>query len=92
MDPFSHRARALAQFYLWLLAPGARRHSWLPAAVYDNCNSLHTDAYDEAVTTPTRKSVRRAMAIQLIINKEWGLALHENANQGSLRGGRAVSA
>ncbi|MEX2469499.1 MAG: methylmalonyl-CoA mutase family protein, partial [Pseudohongiellaceae bacterium] len=52
-------------------------------AIYDNCNSLHTNAYDEAVTTPTRESVRRAMAIQLIINKEWGLALNENANQGS---------
>lgn len=52
-------------------------------AVYDNCNSLHTNAYDEAVTTPTDESVRRAMAIQLIINKEWGLACNENPNQGS---------
>ncbi|MEX0962883.1 MAG: fused isobutyryl-CoA mutase/GTPase IcmF [Pseudohongiellaceae bacterium] len=52
-------------------------------AVYDNCNSLHTNAYDEAVTTPTEESVRRAMAIQLIINKEWGLAMNENSNQGS---------
>jgi len=52
-------------------------------AVYDNCNSLHTNAYDEAVTTPTEESVRRAMAIQLIINKEWGLAVNENSNQGS---------
>ena len=52
-------------------------------AVYDNCNSLHTNAYDEAVTTPTEESVRRAMAIQLIINKEWGLAVNENPNQGS---------
>ena len=52
-------------------------------AVYDNCNSLHTNAYDEAVTTPTKESVRRAMAIQLIINKEWGLAVNENSNQGS---------
>ncbi|HEY1059970.1 MAG TPA: fused isobutyryl-CoA mutase/GTPase IcmF [Limnobacter sp.] len=52
-------------------------------AVYDNCNSLHTNAYDEAVTTPTEESVRRAMAIQLIINKEWGLAKNENPNQGS---------
>jgi len=52
-------------------------------AVYDNCNSLHTNAYDEAVTTPTEESVRRAMAIQLVINKEWGLAMNENANQGS---------
>ena len=52
-------------------------------AVYDNCNSLHTNAYDEAVTTPTEESVRRAMAIQLIINREWGLAKNENANQGS---------
>jgi methylmalonyl-CoA mutase len=52
-------------------------------AVYDNCNSLHTNAYDEAVTTPTEESVRRAMAIQLIINKEWGLALNENSNQGA---------
>ena len=52
-------------------------------AVYDNCNSLHTNAYDEAVTTPTEDSVRRAMAIQLIINKEWGLAVNENSNQGS---------
>ncbi|MFT7472376.1 MAG: methylmalonyl-CoA mutase [Kiritimatiellia bacterium] len=52
-------------------------------AVYDNCNSLHTNAYDEAVTTPTEESVRRAMAIQLIINKEWGLAVNENSSQGS---------
>jgi methylmalonyl-CoA mutase len=52
-------------------------------AVYDNCNSLHTNAYDEAVTTPTDESVRRAMAIQLIINREWGLACNENPNQGS---------
>ena len=52
-------------------------------AVYDNCNSLHTNAYDEAVTTPTDESVRRAMAIQLIINREWGLAKNENPNQGS---------
>ncbi|HUJ00737.1 MAG TPA: fused isobutyryl-CoA mutase/GTPase IcmF [Usitatibacter sp.] len=52
-------------------------------AVYDNANSLHTNAYDEAVTTPTEESVRRAMAIQLIINREWGLAMNENPNQGS---------
>jgi len=52
-------------------------------AVYDNCNSLHTNAYDEAVTTPTGESVRRAVAIQLIINKEWGLARNENPNQGA---------
>lgn len=52
-------------------------------AIYDNCNSLHTNAYDEAVTTPTDESVRRAMAIQLIINNEWGLAMNENPNQGS---------
>jgi methylmalonyl-CoA mutase len=52
-------------------------------AVYDNCNSLHTNAYDEAITTPTEESVRRAMAIQLVINKEWGLAKNENPNQGS---------
>jgi methylmalonyl-CoA mutase len=52
-------------------------------AIYDNCNSLHTNAYDEAITTPTEESVRRAMAIQLIINREWGLAKNENANQGS---------
>jgi methylmalonyl-CoA mutase len=52
-------------------------------AIYDNCNSLHTNAYDEAVTTPTAESVRRAMAIQLIINREWGLAKNENPNQGS---------
>jgi len=52
-------------------------------AVYDNCNSLHTNAYDEAVTTPTEESVRRAIAIQLIINREWGLAKCENPNQGS---------
>jgi methylmalonyl-CoA mutase len=45
---------------------------------YDNCNSLHTNAYDEAITTPTEESVRRAMAIQLIINKELGLAKNEN--------------
>ena len=49
----------------------------------DNTNSLHTNAYDEAITTPTEESVRRAMAIQLIINKEWGLAKNENPNQGS---------
>ena len=52
-------------------------------AIYDNCNSLHTNAYDEAITTPTEKSVRRAMAIQMVINQEWGLALNENPNQGS---------
>ncbi|MCU1644748.1 MAG: Methylmalonyl-CoA mutase [Nocardia sp.] len=52
-------------------------------AVYDNCNSLHTNAYDEAVTTPTEESVRRALAIQLIINREWGLAMNENPLQGS---------
>jgi methylmalonyl-CoA mutase len=52
-------------------------------AIYDNCNSLHTNAYDEAVTTPTEDSVRRAMAIQLIINREWGLAKNENPNQGA---------
>lgn len=52
-------------------------------AIYDNCNSLHTNAYDEAITTPTEDSVRRAMAIQLIINKELGLAKNENPTQGS---------
>jgi methylmalonyl-CoA mutase len=52
-------------------------------AIYDNCNSLHTNAYDEAITTPTEESVRRAMAIQLIINKELGLANNENPLQGS---------
>jgi methylmalonyl-CoA mutase len=52
-------------------------------AVYDNCNSLHTNAHDEAYTTPTEDSVRRALAIQMIINREWGLAKNENPNQGS---------
>jgi len=52
-------------------------------AIYDNCNSLHTNAYDEAITTPTEESVRRAMAIQLIINKELGLTKNENPIQGS---------
>jgi methylmalonyl-CoA mutase len=52
-------------------------------ATYDNANSLHTNAYDEAITTPTEESVRRAMAIQLIINREWGLAKNENPIQGS---------
>ncbi len=52
-------------------------------AIYDNCNSLHTNAYDEAITTPTEESVRRAVAIQLIINKELGLAKNENPTQGS---------
>jgi len=52
-------------------------------AIYDNANSLHTNAFDEAVTTPTTESVRRAMAIQLIINREWGLAMNENPLQGS---------
>lgn len=52
-------------------------------AIYDNCNSLHTNAYDEAITTPTEASVRRAMAIQLIINKELGLTKHENPIQGA---------
>jgi methylmalonyl-CoA mutase len=52
-------------------------------AVYDNCNSLHTNAYDEAITTPTDESVRRALAIQLIINREWGLAKNENPSQGA---------
>jgi isobutyryl-CoA mutase len=52
-------------------------------STYDNTNSLHTNAYDEAITTPTEESVRRAMAIQLIINKEWGLGKNENPNQGA---------
>ena len=52
-------------------------------STYDNTNSLHTNAYDEAITTPTEESVRRAMAIQLILNREWGLARNENPNQGS---------
>jgi len=52
-------------------------------AIYDNCNSLHTNAFDEAITTPTNESVRRAMAIQLIINREWGLAKNENPSQGA---------
>jgi len=52
-------------------------------AIYDNCNSLHTNAFDEAITTPTEESVRRAMAIQLIINREWGLAKNENPSQGA---------
>jgi methylmalonyl-CoA mutase len=52
-------------------------------ALYDNANSLHTNAYDEAVTTPTAESVRRALAIQLVISKEWGLSMNENPNQGS---------
>src|SRR5216684_1128187 len=52
-------------------------------STYDNTNSLHTNAYDEAITTPTEESVRRAMAIQLVINKEWGLGKNENPNKGS---------
>jgi methylmalonyl-CoA mutase len=52
-------------------------------AIYDNCNSLHTNAFDEAITTPSHESVRRALAIQLIINREWGLSRCENNNQGS---------
>jgi len=52
-------------------------------AVYDNCNSLHTNAYDEAITTPTEESVRRAVAIQLILNQEFGIAKNENPNQGA---------
>jgi methylmalonyl-CoA mutase len=52
-------------------------------ATYDNANSLHTNAYNEAITTPTEESVRRAMAIQLVINREWGLAKNENPNQGA---------
>nr|MBC8363167.1 methylmalonyl-CoA mutase family protein [Candidatus Desulfatibia profunda] len=52
-------------------------------AIYDNCNSLHTNAFDEAITTPSHESVRRALAIQLIINREWGLAKNENMYQGS---------
>jgi isobutyryl-CoA mutase len=52
-------------------------------ALYDACNSLHTNAYDEAVTTPTGASVRRALAIQMIIGEEWGLSMNENPNQGS---------
>ena len=52
-------------------------------ATYDNTNSLHTNAYDEAITTPTEESVRRALAIQMIINREWGLAKNENPNQGA---------
>ncbi|HEV7759295.1 MAG TPA: fused isobutyryl-CoA mutase/GTPase IcmF [Acidimicrobiales bacterium] len=53
------------------------------SAIYDNCNSLHTNAFDEAVTTPTAASVRRAMAIQLIVDNEWGVAFNQNPNQGS---------
>ena len=52
-------------------------------ATYDHCNSLHTNAYDEAITTPSEESVRRALAIQMVINREWGLAKNENPNQGS---------
>lgn len=52
-------------------------------AIYDNCNSLHTNAFDEAISTPTDESVRKALAIQLIINREWGMARNENPNQGS---------
>ncbi len=52
-------------------------------AIYDNCNSLHTNAYDEAITTPTEESVRRALAIQLVINREFGVAKNENPNQGA---------
>ncbi|MDI6686636.1 MAG: methylmalonyl-CoA mutase family protein [Desulfobacterales bacterium] len=52
-------------------------------AIYDNCNSLHTNAFDEAITTPSSESVRRALAIQLIINREWGLSKNENTSQGS---------
>jgi len=52
-------------------------------AIYDNCNSLHTNSYDEAITTPSEESVRRAIAIQLIINKEWGISKIDNINQGS---------
>ena len=52
-------------------------------AIYDNCNSLHTNAYDEAVTTPTAESVRRALAIQMVIDQEWGLSMNENPLQGS---------
>src|SRR5204863_1107739 len=52
-------------------------------AMYDNANSLHTNAFDEAITTPSESSVRRAMAIQMIINKEWGLSKNENPLQGS---------
>jgi methylmalonyl-CoA mutase len=52
-------------------------------AIYDNCNSLHTNAYDEAITTPTEESVRRALAIQLVINREWGLTKNENPLQGA---------
>ena len=52
-------------------------------AIYDNCNSLHTNAFDEAITTPSKESVRRALAIQLIINREWGLTKNENPLQGS---------
>jgi len=52
-------------------------------AIYDNCNSLHTNAYDEAITTPSAQSVRRALAIQMIIDQEWGLAKNENPLQGS---------
>ncbi len=52
-------------------------------AIYDNCNSLHTNAFDEAITTPSAESVRRALAVQLIVNREWGLAKNENPLQGS---------
>ena len=52
-------------------------------AIYDNCNSLHTNSYDEAITTPSEESVRRTLAIQMIINKEWGISRVDNINQGS---------
>ena len=60
-------------------------HTTLQAliAIYDNCNSLHTNAFDKATTTPTEESVRRTMAIQLIINREWSLAKNENPTQGA---------
>jgi methylmalonyl-CoA mutase len=59
-------------------------------AIYDNCNSLHTNAYDEAITTPTEESVRRAMAIQLIINREWGVAQERESEPGRLHHRRAA--
>ena len=86
MDAIQAKGRRLClyiQSVAWFrygMDPGVRRDRPRRAA---HLNSLHTNAYDEAITTPTEESVRRAMAIQLIINREWGLAKNENPSQGA---------
>jgi len=82
-NPITQLAFTLANGFIYVEAYLARSTLQALCAIYDNCNSLHTNAYDEAVTTPSARSVRRALAIQMIIDQEWGLAGNENPLQGS---------